>query len=76
VYDDFCNSVELTPEGEKAVDEIYTVFNEVYIFFRKFLKLPPEEAHSQAVTFITDFPYDTSERLCRIVKRTLEKKNM
>jgi Mn-dependent DtxR family transcriptional regulator len=76
VYDDFCNSVELTPEGEKAVDEIYTVFNEVYIFFRKFLKLPPEEAHSQAVTFITDFPYDTSERLCRIVKRTLEKKNI
>lgn len=73
VYDDFCNSVELTEEGHAAVEEIYDVFNEVYIFFRKFLKLSAEDAHSQAVTFITEFPQDTCERLKAIVKRTMKK---
>lgn len=73
VYDDFCNSVTLTDEGMAAVKEIYEVFNEVYIFFRKFLKLPADEAHSQSVTFITEFPQDTCERLKTIVKRTMNK---
>lgn len=73
VYDDFCNSVELTDDGKKAVEEIFEVFNEVYIFFRKFLKLSPDEAHTQAVTFITDFPQDTCERLRVIVRRTMKK---
>ena len=75
VYEDFCNSVVLTPEGERAVDEIFSSFNEVYTFFHKFLKLPSEEAYSQAMTFITDFPTDTCERLKGIVKRTLKKKS-
>ena len=75
VYEDFCNSVELTDEGRKAVDEIFDVFNEVYIFFRKFLKLSPDEAHSQAVTFITEFPRETCERLKAIVKRTVSRNN-
>lgn len=73
VYDDFCNSVELTDEGKAAVEEIYEVFGDVYIFFRKFLKLPAEEAHTQAVTFITEFPQDTCERLKKIVRRTIKK---
>ena len=75
VYEDFCNSVVLTPEGEKAVNEIFSSFNEVYMFFHKFLKLPKEEAHEQAIKFITDFPQDTCERLKSIVKRTLRKKS-
>lgn len=73
VYDDFCNKVVLTPEGDAAVEEIYSVFNEVYIFFSRFLKLPDDEAHAQAVTFITEFPQDTCERLKAIVKRTMKK---
>lgn len=75
VYEDFCNSVRLTPEGAEAVEEIYGVFNEVYIFFRRFLKLPEADAHSQAVTFITEFPQDTCERLKTIVRRTMNNKN-
>lgn len=74
VYEDFCNSVVLTPEGEAAVDEIFSSFREVYIFFSKFLKLPKEEAHEQAIKFITEFPHDTCERLKTVVKRTLKKK--
>ena len=74
VHEDFCSSVTLTPEGRKAVDEIFSCFTEVYKFFHKFLGLPHEEAHEQAVTFITTFPQDTCERLQGIVKRTVKKR--
>jgi len=74
VYEDFCNSVVLTPEGEKAADEIFSNFGEVYTFFHKFLKLPAQEAHEQAIKFVTEFPTDTCERLKHIVRRTLKKK--
>jgi Mn-dependent DtxR family transcriptional regulator len=76
VYEDFCNSVVLTPEGERAVEEIFSSFGEVYTFFHKFLKLPKEEAHEQAIRFITDFPQDTCERLKKIVRRTIKKKEV
>ncbi|MDE5620795.1 MAG: ArsR family transcriptional regulator [Ruminococcus sp.] len=75
VYEDFCNSVVLTTEGEKAVNEIFSTFHEVYMFFHNFLKLPPEEAHDHAVKFVTEFPQDTCERLKGIVKRTIKRKN-
>lgn len=74
VYEDYCNSVVLTPEGEQTVEEIFANFNEVYTFFHKFLKLPAEEAHTQAILFITEFPKDTCERLKSIVKRTIKKR--
>ncbi|MBP3250632.1 MAG: metal-dependent transcriptional regulator [Ruminococcus sp.] len=74
VYEDFCNSVVLTPEGEKAADEIFSSFGEVNTFFHKFLKLPAQEAHEQAIKFVTEFPTDTCERLKHIVRRTLKKK--
>jgi len=76
VYEDFCNSVVLTPEGEKAVSEIFSSFNEVYVFFHKFLRLPPEEAHAHAVKFISEFPQDTCERLKTIVKKTTAKRKV
>ena len=74
VYEDFCNSVVLTPEGEATVAAIFASFDEVYTFFHKFLKLPHEQAHDQALLFITDFPQDTCQCLKHIVKRTIKKK--
>ena len=73
VYEDFCNSVVLTPEGEETVNEIMSSFSEVYTFFHKFLKLSSDEAHEQAIKFITEFPQDTCDRLKHIVKRTMKK---
>ena len=75
VYEDFGNSVVLTPEGSEAVGEIFESFNEVYTFFHNFLKLPHEEAHKQTLTFVTTFPQDTSRRLKKLVKRTVNKKS-
>ena len=37
VYEDFCNSVVLTPEAERAVEEIFSSFGEVYTFFQSCL---------------------------------------
>lgn len=75
VYEDYCNSVVLTPEGEETVKEIFSSYNEVFTFFNKFLKLSKEEAQSQTITFITEFPHDTCERLKSIVKRTIKRNN-
>ena len=76
VYEDYGNSVMLTPEGEQAVEEIFSNFTEIYTFFHKFLKLPSEEAHAQAILFITDFPTETCDRLRHIVKRTMKKRSV
>lgn len=73
VYEDYCNSVVLTPDGRAAADEIFSTFNEVYTFFHNFLKLPPQDAHDQALRFISEFPKDTCERLKKIVKNTIRK---
>jgi Mn-dependent DtxR family transcriptional regulator len=73
VYEDFGNSVVLTPQGKEAVKEIFSTFGEVYTFFHSFLKLPADEAHDQAVKFITEFPQETCERMKVIVKRTMKK---
>lgn len=75
IYEDFCNSIVLTPQGEETVTEILRNFNEVYTFFHKFLKLPHDDAHEQALTFIMNFPDDTCEKLKKIVLRTMNKKN-
>lgn len=74
VYEDFCNSVVLTPEGEETVERLFSSFDEVYAFFHRFLKLPREEAHEQAIKFITEFPQDTCERVKVLIRRTLKKK--
>lgn len=73
VYEDFCNSVILTDEGKSLANEIFSSFSEVYTFFHSFLKLPHEEAHEQAIRFISEFPKDTCDRLKKIVRRTIEK---
>ncbi len=73
VYEDFANSVVLTPEGIEAVDEIFSAYGEIYIFFNRFLHLPSEEARSQAIKFITEFPEETCERLRVIVRKTIKK---
>ena len=74
VYEDYSSGVILTPEGKDVVGELFSGFDEVYLFFYKFLKLPREEAHEQALLFVTDFPQDTCNRLKRIVRRTLKQK--
>ena len=75
VYEDFCNSVVLTPEGEEAVEELFKHYDDIYTFFHKFLKLPHDEAHEQSIKFITEFPKDTCDRLKHIVKRTIKKRS-
>ena len=74
VYEDYGNSVVLTPEGKAAVEEIFSTFTETYIFFHKFLKIPHDQAHDHAVRFVTEYPQETCEKLRGIVRRTLRRK--
>ncbi len=74
VYEDFCNSVVLTPEGRETAEELYRNFKDIYIFFHNFLRLPESDAHAQAVKFIASFPDETCKRLRKIVNRTLANK--
>lgn len=75
VYEDFCNSVELTDKGRAVVEEIYSEYNEIYIFFKRILRLPDPEAKEQTLLFINTFPKSTGERLSEVVKKSLNKKN-
>lgn len=74
VYEDFGVSVVLTPDGKAVVSDIFRNFNEVYIFFRRFLKLSHEESHNQALTFVTTFPDETCDRLKKIIRKNMQKK--
>ena len=76
VYEDYGNSVVLTPEGKKAVNEIFGAFGEIYVFFHKFLKLPHEQAHDHAVRFVMEYPEETCHKLCELVKRSAAKKTV
>ena len=71
VCDDFCNSVELTEKGSEVLNEFYSQYAEVCFFFRRILKLPPDEAKEQAQLFITHFPSTTVQRLSDVVKRSI-----
>ncbi|MBO5343129.1 MAG: metal-dependent transcriptional regulator [Ruminococcus sp.] len=75
VYEDFGISVMLTPEGVEAVKDIFRNFNETYIFFRRFLKLSHEEAHNQALTFVTTFPEETCDRMRKVIRKNVKKSN-
>ena len=50
VYEDYCNSVVLTPEGEETVAELFKHYDDIYTFFHKFLHLPHDEAHPSTLS--------------------------
>ncbi len=58
-----------------VVEEIYSEYNEIYIFFKRILRLPDSEAKEQTLLFINTFPKSTGERLSEVVKKSLNKKN-
>lgn len=73
VYKNYCNSVEFTDEGIKVVNEIMQNYNEIYVFFRQFLKLGNEQAQEHTIRFITEFPQSTCDRLRHLIMSSLKK---
>lgn len=73
VYKNYCNSVEFTDEGIKVVNELMQNYNEIYIFFRQFLKLGNEQAQEHTIRFITEFPQSTCDRLRHLIMSSLKK---
>lgn len=73
VYKNYCNSVEFTDEGIKVVNELMQNYNEIYVFFRQFLKLGNEQAQEHTIRFITEFPQATCDRLRHLIMSSLKK---
>lgn len=73
VYKNYCNSVEFTDEGIKVVNELMQNYNEIYVFFRQFLKLGSEQAQEHTIRFITEFPQATCDRLRHLIMSSLKK---
>ena len=73
VYKNYCNSVEFTDEGIKVVNELMQNYNEIYVFFRQFLKLGNEQAQEHTIRFITEFPQSTCDRLRHLIMSSLKK---
>lgn len=74
VYKDFCNSVEFTAEGEETVNTLMQNYDEIYMFFRKFLKLSSEQSREHTIKFITEFPQNTCDNLSNLINTSLNKK--
>lgn len=73
VYKNYCNSVEFTDEGINVVNELMQNYNEIYVFFRQFLKLGNEQAQEHTIRFITEFPQSTCDRLRHLIMSSLKK---
>ena len=73
VYKNYCNSVEFTDEGITVVNELMQNYNEIYVFFRQFLKLGNEQAQEHTIRFITEFPQSTCDRLRHLIMSSLKK---
>ena len=73
VYKNYCNSVEFTDEGIRVVNELMQNYNEIYVFFRQFLKLGNEQAQEHTIRFITEFPQSTCDRLRHLIMSSLKK---
>lgn len=75
VYPDYCESVKLTAKGREIAKQFNTDYDLIYLFFRKILRLPPDEAKDHAYLFLSTFPEHTIKKLCSSTNRTLEQAN-
>lgn len=69
---DYSEAVVLTPDGLAAAERMSEDYDLTYAFFRRILRLPPDEAKEHAFRFITDFPNTTVKKLAAITDRSLD----
>lgn len=75
INSDYSLSVELTELGRETANKLSVNFEVTNKFFLEILKLPEKEAYDQALIFIATFPEATVEKLSKITKNTLAKRN-
>ncbi|MBQ7002340.1 MAG: metal-dependent transcriptional regulator [Oscillospiraceae bacterium] len=69
---DYCQSVRLTHKGLEIAVKSNHDYDMVYAFFRRMIRLSPDEAKEHAFLFISTFPAATSKRLAEIMQNSIE----
>lgn len=72
VEPDYCQSVRLTHKGMELAVKSNSDYDMVYAFFRRMIKLQPDEAKEHAFLFLSTFPAATSKRLAEIMQNSIE----
>lgn len=71
---DYSLNVQLTELGMETAKKLAVNFNIINRFFLEILKVSEKEAYDQALLFIASFPETTVQKLSKITKNTLEKR--
>lgn len=69
---DYCQSVRLTHKGLEIAVKSNSDYDMVHAFFRRMIRLSPEEAKEHAFLFLSTFPASTSKRLAEIMQNSIE----
>ncbi len=69
---DYCDAVRLTEKGIAIAEKYNSNYDMVYAFFRRMMRLSPEEAKEHAFLFLSTFPQSTVRKLSEIMQRSIE----
>ncbi len=72
VEPDYCEAVRLTARGNEIAEKINGNYDMTYAFFRRMLRLSPEEAKEHAFLFLSTFPQGTVRKLSEVMQRSIE----
>ncbi len=69
---DYCDAVRLTEKGIAIAEKYNSNYDMVYAFFRRMMRLSPDEAKEHAFLFLSTFPQPTVRKLSEIMQRSIE----
>ncbi len=72
VEPDYCESVRLTKQGRELAHKFNSDYDMVYAFFRRMLRLTPDDAKEHAFQFMTSFPQTTVHKLSDVMQKSIE----
>ncbi len=68
----YCEAVRLTKKGLEFAEKYNGNYDMTYTFFRRILRLPPEEAKEHAFLFMSTFPSATVQQLAKVTQRSMD----
>ena len=72
VEPNYCEAVRLTKKRLEFAEKYNDGYDMTYTFFRRILRLAPEEAKEHAFLFMSTFPGATVQQLAKVTQRSVE----
>lgn len=72
IYPDYGEAVRLTGKGRELAAVLNQNYDLIYAFFRRMLRLSPEEAKEHTFLFLSDYPQSTCRRLAEIMQKSMD----